>query len=66
MKVNGNEYLYQNSKYSIEDIESLIDEIKEVDNLSVKLIDVEASEKAYNTIKDALKENRIKFIEIEG
>lgn len=63
LKINENEYIYNNNKYSIEDMELLINEIKEEDKLSVKLVDEEASEKAYDFVKNALKENNIKFIE---
>lgn len=62
LKINGNEYIYNNNKYSIEDLESLINEIEE-DYVSVKLVDEEASEKAYDSVKNTLKENNIKFIE---
>lgn len=61
LKISGNEYIFDNCKYTIDEINTLIDKIDK--GISIKLIDEEASEKAYESIKDALKESSIKFIE---
>lgn len=61
--VSENEYIYQNSKYSLDD---LIAELKS-QNISdpVKIKDEESSIKAYSGLKEALYENHFHFIETE-
>ena len=63
LTVDGNEYIFKSHKYSISDIESLIDEIQNSGSVFVKLIDDEASEKAYISIISALKSKMIEYFE---
>lgn len=65
LKVNGNEYIFDNTKYSVDETEKLIEDIKAKASTSVKLVDEDASEKAFTTIKQALKDNNISFTETE-
>lgn len=59
--VSENEYLYQNSKLSLEE---LIAELSNMpDNLPVKLTDDNASLNAYRQLTEALDEHNIKYIE---
>ena len=62
LRVYGNEYIYNNEKYTLDDIQTLVETIKELDDISVKLIDDEASEKAYQAIEKALKDNSIRIV----
>ncbi len=65
LKVNGNEYIFDNTKYSVDETDKLIEDIKAKASTSVKLVDEDASEKAFTTIKQALKDNNISFTETE-
>ena len=57
--VSGNDYIYQNSTMSLED---LMENIKDTD-MTVKLTDDKASKQAYEALTGALSENNIKYIE---
>ena len=59
--VSENEYLYQNSKYSLEELLTELDSIP--DNLPVKITDDNASLNAYRQLIEALDEHGIKYIE---
>ena len=62
--VDGNSYIYGNRSYEIEELEDLITEIsKEEDSLGVKLLDDNASDKAYAELEKALHEKNINYIE---
>lgn len=65
LKVNGNEYIFDNTKYSIDETEKLIEDIRAKTSATIKLVDEDASEKAFTTIKKALKDNNIPFTETE-
>lgn len=59
--VSGNEYLYQNSKYTLDD---LIKELTSQDLAApVKITDENSSIKAYKALKSALADNNIHYIE---
>ena len=59
--VSGNEYLYQNSKYTLDD---LISELTSQDLAApVKITDENSSIKAYKALKSALSDNNIHYIE---
>ena len=59
--VSGNEYLYQNSKYTLDD---LIKELTSQDlAVPVKITDENSSIKAYKALKSALADNNIHYIE---
>lgn len=62
LRVNGNEYIYNNDKYSLDEVQALVDKIKELDDISVKLVDDNASEKAFQAIEQALKDTNIRII----
>jgi len=62
LRISGNEYIYNNDKYNLDEIQALVEKIKELDDISVKLIDDDASEKAYQAIEKALKENSIRIV----
>lgn len=62
LRINGNEYIYNNNKYTIDELQTLVEKIKELDDISVKLIDDDASEKAYQAIEKALKDSSIKIV----
>lgn len=66
VKIDENNYLYNNTQYSIEEIDKLINELNQSTNTTVKIVEKEASLKAYNTLIDKLKENGIKFIELDS
>lgn len=58
--VSENEYLYQNSKYELEE---LIDKlIIDAENVKVKITDDNASKRAYNNLISALEEKNISYI----
>ena len=58
--VYENEYLYQNSKYELEE---LIDKlIIDAENVKVKITDDNASKRAYNNLISALEEKNISYI----
>lgn len=59
--VSGNEYLYQNSKYTLDD---LISELTSQELAApVKITDENSSIKAYKALKSALSDNNIHYIE---
>ena len=59
--VSGNEYLYQNSKYTLE---ALIEELTSQELAApVKITDENSSIKAYKALKSALSEHNIHYIE---
>ena len=62
LRVNGNEYIYNNDKYSLDEVQALVDKIKELDDISVKLVDDNASEKAFQAIEQALKDTNIRIV----
>ena len=62
LRVNGNEYIYNNDKYSLDEVQALVDKIKELDDISVKLVDDNASEKAFQAIEHALKDTNIRIV----
>lgn len=59
--VSENEYLYQNSKYSLEELLAELESIP--DDLPVKITDDNASLNAYRQLTEALDEHGIKYIE---
>ena len=59
--VSENEYLYQNSRLSLEELMSELDSIP--DDLPVKITDDNASLNAYRQLTEALDEHGIKYIE---
>lgn len=62
--VDGNDYLFYSNSYEIDEIDNLIEDIKNNDEqLTVKIKDENASLKAYETLIAAFKENHIKYIE---
>ena len=54
VKIDENNYLYNNTKYSVENINT--------DSI-VKIVENQASLKAYNTLIDRLNENKISYID---
>lgn len=60
--VSGNEYLYQNSKYTLDDLIKVLTNQELVN--TVKITDEKASLKAYETLITALSDNNIHYIEI--
>ena len=62
LRVNGNEYIYNNDKYSLDEVQALVDKIKELDDISVKLVDDNASEKAFQAIEQYLKDANIRIV----
>ncbi|MDO5558948.1 MAG: hypothetical protein Q4F95_05060 [Oscillospiraceae bacterium] len=59
--VSGSEYLYQNSKISLDDI---IGELSQMpSDTQVKISDDNSSLKAYKNLKESLTQNNIKYIE---
>ena len=59
--VSGNEYLYQNRKYTLED---LIKELTAYElSAPVKITDENSSIKAYKELRSALSDNNIHYIE---
>ena len=63
VKIDENNYLYNNTKYSVENIDQLIDELNKNTDSIVKIVENEASLKAYNTLIDRLNENKISYID---
>lgn len=61
VSVSGNEYLYQNSKVSLEELISKLTEPSM--DIPVKIMDENASRVAYTSLIEALKENNIRYIE---
>lgn len=64
--VEGNEYLFSNSRYSLDDIERLVDAVKKEckeNDIQVQVRDDGASVKAYKTLANELKANNIHFTE---
>ena len=59
--VSENEYLYQNNKYSLEELIIELDSLP--DGIPVKLTDDNASLNAYRQLTEALDEHKIKYIE---
>ena len=65
VKVHENFYLYNTDQYEISDIEQLIGNINESEEkFSVRVIDENASERAYSQLLSAFDENKIKYIEL--
>lgn len=60
--VSGNDYIYQDAKMNLN---SIIDEIKKNQNISVKIKDQDASKKAYDSLVENLKANSIHYIDEE-
>ena len=63
VKIDENNYLYNNTKYSVENIDQLIDELNKNTDSIVKIVENQASLKAYNTLIDRLNENKISYID---
>lgn len=61
--VSGNEYIYKNTKYSLDDLISDLTSLEE--EAKVKITDDNSSRKAYKKIIDALIENKIPYIEVK-
>lgn len=62
--VSENKYIFNNATYEIEDIDSLITDIKSVsEDLTVRITDEYASEKAYDNLKSKLQEHDIPITE---
>ncbi len=60
VSVVENDYLYDNKKYSLDD---LIAKLKEKDDICVEITSDNAALKAYNNLTDALKNNKIEYVE---
>ena len=65
VKVHENSYLYNNDQYEISDIGQLIGDINEnEEKFTVRVIDENASDKAYSQLLSAFDDNKIKYIEL--
>ena len=65
VKVHENSYLYNNDSYETSDIGQLIEDINESDEkFTVRVIDDNASERAYSQLLSALDDNKLKYIEL--
>lgn len=62
--VSENEYLYQNSKLQLDE---LIDKlVTDADGISVKVMDENASKRAYESLINALEDKNIHYIKEDG
>lgn len=64
--VKGNEYLFSNNKYTVDNIDSLITAVKKESqekDIQVQVRDDGASVKAYKTLLSEFKSNKISFAE---
>lgn len=64
--VSENKYIFNNVSYEIDDIDSLISDINKAaeEKFTVRITDEYASSKAYEKLKSALNNEKIRFIEI--
>lgn len=63
--VDENNYLYNNKKYDLSQIDELISVIKgSEEKLTIRITDENASFKAYELLTETLKENNYRFIEV--
>ena len=63
--VDENNYLYDNKKYDLSQIDELISVIKgSEEKLTIRITDENASFKAYELLTETLKENNYRFIEV--
>lgn len=58
--VSENEYLYQNSKFELEELINKL--TTDAENIKVKITDDNASKRAYNNLISALEEKNISYI----
>lgn len=59
--VSGNEYIFQNQKYEMDELISTVK--KQAESLDVRITDDHSSIKAYKYLTEALSENSIHYIE---
>ncbi len=65
--VSENQYIFNNKTYEIEEIDSIISDMRSnLDNFTVEITDDYASLKAYEELISALKNEEIEFIEINN
>lgn len=65
--VSENKYIFNNKTYEIEEIDSMISDMKiNLDNFTVEITDDYASAKAYDELISSLKNAGIEFVEING
>lgn len=65
--VSENKYIFNNKTYEIEEIDSMISDMKiNLDNFTVEITDDYASAKAYDELISSLKNAEIEFVEING
>ena len=63
--VHENSYIFNNEVYELDDVEALIDALKQQSSeYTVKITDDNASSRAYSQLTTELDENKIKYIEI--
>lgn len=63
--VSENKYIFNNISYEIEELDSLISDIRSADEMfTVRITDEYASSKAYEKLRTALSNEKIKFIEV--
>lgn len=67
VKVNESKYYFNTEIYEMSEIDKLINDIKADETISaVKVIDDNASLAAYEAFTDALKENDLRYIQLEA
>ncbi len=60
VSVVESDYLYENKKIGLDE---LVSKLKAVDNVCVEITNDNAALKAYNSLTDKLKENKIEYVE---